>query len=176
MKKKLGAREIVLMGVLIALEIVISRFISIQTEFFKISFGFIPIVIMGMIFGPFLAGVGAGLANLFGFFIHPVGQFFPGFTLTAALMGTIYGFFFYGKKIGWKKAVAASIFASVIETGLNTLWLYMTLGSKTVLLYLPTRIITAIVMVVVKILVIRLITEKDLLRKTLTGSYQIFNG
>ncbi|MGX6978820.1 folate family ECF transporter S component [Vagococcus elongatus] len=175
MKKKMGAREIVLMGVLIALEIVISRFISVQTEFFKISFGFIPVVIMGIIFGPFLAGIGAGLANLFGFFIHPVGQFFPGFTLTAALMGIIYGVFFYGKKISWQRMVIASVIASVVETGLNTLWLYLTLGSKTVLFYLPTRLITAIVMIGVKILVIRLITEKDLLRKTLTDSYQFFN-
>ncbi|MEM5199585.1 folate family ECF transporter S component, partial [Enterococcus faecium] len=50
-KKKFGTKSIALMGVLIAVVVVFSRFFAYETTFLKISFTFIPESLIGMIFG-----------------------------------------------------------------------------------------------------------------------------
>lgn len=52
-KEKFGTKSIALMGVLIAVVVVFSRFFAYETTFLKISFTFIPESLIGMIFGPF---------------------------------------------------------------------------------------------------------------------------
>lgn len=51
-KEKFGTKSIALMGVLIAVVVVFSRFLRMKQRF-KISFTFIPESLIGMIFGPF---------------------------------------------------------------------------------------------------------------------------
>ena len=68
---------------LIAIEIVLSRFCSIATPIVKIGFGFVPIAVCGMLYGPVWAGVAGGAADLLGAVLFPIGAYFPGFTLSA---------------------------------------------------------------------------------------------
>lgn len=65
-KKKFGTKSIALMGVLIAVVVVFSRFFAYETTFLKISFTFIPESLIGMIFGPFWAGIGTAVADVVG--------------------------------------------------------------------------------------------------------------
>ena len=88
-KKKFGTKSIALMGVLIAVVVVFSRFFAYETTFLKISFTFIPESLIGMIFGPFWAGIGTAVADVVGMLLFPKAGYFPGFTLNAFLAGAI---------------------------------------------------------------------------------------
>lgn len=66
MKKHLDARSITTMALLIAMMVTLSRILGIETQFLKVSFTFIPQIIMGMLFGPFWTGIGAVIADFIG--------------------------------------------------------------------------------------------------------------
>ena len=88
-------RCITVTGVLIALDLVL-KLVSIKiTDNLKITFAFLALATIGMLFGPtvsFLAGV---ITDLIGFIISPEGGFSPLFTLIEAVGAMIYGIFLY---------------------------------------------------------------------------------
>ena len=90
---KFTTRTLTLTALLTALEIVLSRFLSISAWNTKIGFAFVPVVIAALLLGPVWAGIAAALADFLGAVLFPVGPYFPGFTLTAFLMGAVYGLF-----------------------------------------------------------------------------------
>jgi len=125
--KKLTANHIAIMALLIAIEVVLSRFFAIPTPIVKISLNFLPIVIMAILFGPIYAGIGAAMGDFLGAMLFPVGPFFPGFTLTAFLIGVTYGFLLYKGKFEGNTGLitvflAAFIVTVVWQLGVETLW------------------------------------------------------
>lgn len=125
MKRKINAHMLTTMALLIALMVVLTRILGIETQFIRISFTFVPKMIMAMLFGPFWTGIGAALADVIGITMFPkAAPFFPGFTLNAFLGGLIYGYFFYKKEITWKNAILCTLVTSlVINLFLTPLWL-----------------------------------------------------
>ena len=89
-KKKIPVKNIALMGLLIALQIVFVRFLSIQTWNLKISFGFLPLVMAAIILGPVESAVVGAAADFLGAVIFPTGPYFPGMTITALLTGIVW--------------------------------------------------------------------------------------
>lgn len=168
MKKKISTKQIALMGLLMAMQIVLTRQFVVQTEFFRISFSFIAVILMGWLFGPLFAAVGNGLADLFGFLLRPVGMFFPGYTLTAVVEGLIYGWFFHNKEVTITRNIMGNLVGSIVSTGLNTIWLWMTMGKESTIAYLPSRLLTALVILVVKVLVVELISKRKMLTRLVT--------
>ena len=92
MKNKFSTKMLAVMSILVALEVIIARFGTIRpTQSIKISLDFIPIVAAAVLYGPVPAVIISILADVLGAFLFPVGPYFPGFTLTAALTGLLYG-------------------------------------------------------------------------------------
>ena len=117
-------RSILLLGLFIALEVILTRFLSVESPIVRISFEFIPIAVSAILFGPVMAGIGAAAADVLGMLIFPKGAFFPGFTLSAFISGLIYGIFLYKKKITLARTFAAVLTVIVIcSLFLNTIWL-----------------------------------------------------
>ncbi len=120
---KTATGRVVLMAIFIAMQVVLSRFLSINLQFFKIGFSFIPLMFAAYLFGPAGGVIVATLSDLVGAIAFPSGQYFIGFTVTAALTGFIYGFVF-GKKCTTPKIVAGVVINEVVcGLLLNTLWL-----------------------------------------------------
>ncbi len=118
-----ATRRVVLMAILIAMQVVLSRFLSINLQFFKIGFSFIPLMFAAYLFGPAGGVIVATVSDLVGAIAFPSGQFFIGFTVTAALTGLIYGFVF-GKKCTTIKIIAGVVLNELVcGLVLNTLWL-----------------------------------------------------
>lgn len=152
---KIKLRVLIQVALLIALEIVLSRFLSITTPIVKIGFGFVPIAICGMMFGPVWAGVAGTVADLIGATLFPIGTFFPGFTLSAALTGIVFGLFQHKRKRGWLQLMGAvAINCLGISLILNTYWLTILMGTPFLLL-LPMRIVQNLIMVPVQFIVLR---------------------
>jgi ECF transporter S component (folate family) len=148
------------MSFLIALEIILTRFLSINLPIVRIGFGFLPVAMSGMLFGPVWAGLGYVVGDILGMLIFPSGAYFPGFTLSAFLTGTLYGIFFYNKEITLKRSFVASITVlTLITVCLNTVWLSIMMG-KGVYALLPPRIVEACFMVIVQTVTIPLVGNR----------------
>ena len=159
MKSKIKINVLVNISLLIALQVVLSRFLSISTPIVKIGFGFVPLAICGMLYGPVWAGVAGALADIIGATLFPVGAFFPGFTVSAALAGIVFGVLLYKRQGNWVQlSVAVAIHCLFISLVLNTFWLTIITGSPFAAL-LPTRILQNVVMIPVQFIVLRLLQK-----------------
>ncbi len=145
---------------LLALEIILTRFCSITTTFIRIGFGFIPISLAGIMHGPLAAAATYAIGDLIGAALFPSGPFFPGFTISAALTGLIFGAVFYKRTVSFRTAfIASSIVVLCIDLCLNTYWLSMLYGNAFIAL-LPGRIVKCIITIPVQTLLIPLIWNR----------------
>ena len=130
MKKDIFTTEtLVITSFMIALSVVLSKLVSVNISFLRIGFGFLPIAVLAILYGPVVAAVGYGLADIIGAFLFPTGTFFPGFTVSAVLTGLIFGFVLYNKEVTIIRALTASALVCLfVNLLLNTYWLTFLLG------------------------------------------------
>ncbi|MGL4484288.1 MAG: folate family ECF transporter S component, partial [Anaerovoracaceae bacterium] len=102
--KKNKTQKLVFLGILIAINVLLSKPLSINLPTIRIGFGFLPMAFMGKIYGPIWSGVACAIADLIGAFLFPTGPFFPGFTLSAFLTGLTFGVVFQNRKADYKIA------------------------------------------------------------------------
>ena len=153
-----ATHRIVLMAMLAAIQIVLSRWLSINLWNLKIGFAFVPIAMAGMLLGPVGAGLTGAVADIIGATLFPSGAFFPGFTLTAFITAFGYGFFLQ-KKQSMTNILAAVLFSEIVGTiCLNSLWISILYGTPFIPTMIP-RLGQAVGMGIVEILVIRLLAN-----------------
>ena len=135
-------RTITTAGLLLAIQMVLSSYGVIEvTDSLKISLAHLAVTPTAILFGPVVAGVQGALSDLLGFLLKPSGPYFPGFTLSAALLGVIYGLLLYKtKQSTWQIVAARLIVCVVVNIGLNTLFLTMLYGPSR-LATLPLRVV-----------------------------------
>lgn len=127
-------------GVFTALTVLLTYIFVVQTPFVRFSFGFLPLALYGALAGPWRAAFVAAAADLIGVSLFGTGAFFPGFTLSALLVGAIYGAAFYGRSLTlWRVALTFLLVDTAVHLVLNTLWLYL-LYSKGVTALLASRV------------------------------------
>ena len=164
MNKKFDVKKLVQISLLVALEIILTRFCSIQTPIIRIGFGFLPVSIIAIMYGPLSAGVANAIADIIGVALFPTGAFFPGFTLTAFLAGIIYGLFLYNKPITWTRIIGAVLTIGILlNLVLDTYWLSILMGKGFIAL-LPARILKQFIMIPVQSLAIGLVWKKIIIR------------
>lgn len=159
-------KQIAVLGVLMGLQIALSRLSIMVGPNNRLSFGFIIAAIIGMLFGPWiagLAGVGTDLLTSF-LFGTPGGSFFIGFTFTAFVGGFVYGVFLHREKIKWYHVLFAILFNSLLTNlVLNTLWINILFGTPIKAL-LVTRIPQNLIMAPIRFIVIFLATTNTQLQ------------
>ena len=138
-------QELVTLAVLIALDVIFTRFLSVNTPILRIGFGFLPVVVCAVLYGPWKAGAAHAVGDVIGAVLFPSGAFFPGFTLSAFLAGMIYGLFFYQKRLTPGRVFAASaVIMLVLNLGLGSLWISMLYG-KSFIALVSVRIIKELI-------------------------------
>lgn len=142
-------RTMVTLAILVAMEIVLSRFLSINAWNIKIGFNFVPVVIAAMLYGPIGGAVVAALGDLLGALLFPIGAFFPGFTLTACLTGLVFGFFLHKSQTLPRIGGAVLINQGILSLCLNTLWISILYGSPYGPLFI-TRIVQTLILIAVQ--------------------------
>lgn len=153
LEKSNNVNQLAIMGVLIAMDVILARFLSINTPITRVGFAFIARAIAAIVLGPLQAAAVGFFADFIGAIVFPSGAYFPGFTLTAAMIGLIYGLFLH-RKVTIPRIVAAVVASQIVcSLGLNTLWLAIITGTDYFAL-LSTRLIQAAVTGAVQILTI----------------------
>lgn len=159
MNQKLTVKSYSIIGALVAMEIILSRFLSIHTWNLKIGFSFVPIIVTAMLFGGVYAGLVGAIGDIIGAILFPVGPYFPGFTITAFLNGVIFAFFLKKKPTFMNIVISVLLVQIVGSLGLNTFWISMLYGSPFWPLF-ATRIYQTIIMSVVQIVVTYVLSKK----------------
>ncbi len=149
-----GLIELSVCAMLIALYVVLNRFVSFKAQGMSIGFSIVAPMIAGMVFGPISGGVVYALGDLLGSLLFPFGPYHPGYTISAFCMGVLLGFFlhpqplninaFENKQItadlhfSWKKIrifpnILVPLFINAILFGifLNSAWTAQLYSSKT---------------------------------------------
>lgn len=148
--KSTNTQKVVYIGLLTALHILLKQFLTINTPIARIGFGFVPLVVVAILFGPLAAMISGAIGDLIAAFLIASGPFFPGFTLSAILTGLLYGLFLYQKpRSPWRILTSVLLVTVFISLGLNTIWLHMITG-KGVLALLPSRVMQNLIMIPVQ--------------------------
>ncbi len=128
--KILTVNKLVILAMLIALEIIFARFLSFSVWNLRIGLSFLPIVLAAMLYGPVEAGIVGAVSDFLGAIVFPTsGAYFPGFTLTAAVLGVLFGLFLR-KKQNWLTILLAVLSTQLICTLLlNTFWISTVYGA-----------------------------------------------
>ncbi len=157
-KNILKTRTLATVAVLIALNIIIVRFLSIQTQAIRIGFGFLTTALNSMLFGPWISGISAFIADFLGMIVNSRGMaYFPGFGISEALYGITYGLFLYKREKSYKNIIiCVTIQTLIIELGLGTLWVHMLFGTPIWTVFV-SRIFNALVQYPIKIFGIKYI-------------------
>lgn len=132
-KGAFSIHNITVTAMLIACQVVLGNLLQVPMLGKQYNFGFVPIALAGALLGPIPAAIVGGLGDLIGAHVFPAGAYFPGFTLTNALVGLICGFILHGRKPSWLRCGAAVVISLAgLNLFLNSLWLNM-------LAYVPGR-------------------------------------
>lgn len=161
-------KKIILTAVLLAMLIILSRFLSIKTPILKISFAFVPTMLCAVWLGPKWTVLLNVLGDIIGATLFPTGPYFVGYTISTAIAGFIYGIFLhkkeensYSEKQFLIRLICSTVLVSIIvNMGLNTLWTSITSGKAFMVLFV-TRIVKQLIMIPIHIVVI-LFMEKGL--------------
>lgn len=140
-------------AVLIALNIVITRFLSVTIGPVRIGFGFVPVAFGSMLYGSVTGAVIAVTADALGALLQGTG-YWPGFGLSAALCGMTYGLLNGRKKNCKNIAICVILQAVVIDAFLGALWHTVYIGMP-FSAALASRSVYALIMIPIKIIMIR---------------------
>lgn len=139
-------RTITTAGLLLAIQMVLSSYGVIEvSDSLKISLAHLALAPTAMLFGPVVAGIQGALSDILGFLLKPTGPYFPGFTLSALLLGLIYGMLLYKtRRTAWQIIAARVIVCVFVNICLNTVFLTMLYGPSR-LATLPARALKNII-------------------------------
>jgi len=157
--KKFNTRTLVTLALLVAMHIIFSRFLSINAWNIKIGFAFLPIFIAAYVYGPAEAAVVGALGDFLGANLFPIGAYFPGFTLSCALTGLVFGFLLHKKQSMPRIILAAFINQMILSLFLTTYWISFLYGASYTAL-LATRVVQSVILLVVETIVMTAVYKK----------------
>ena len=132
LKKIFSTQNLVMMAALIAMQIILARFLSIQvSDTLRISFESIPVVLAGMWLGPLPGAIVAVLADFLGTVISGYGVWFPPLVLGPMMVGILSG---VATKYLFRSSLAETrdiwkVALIVVVTGILNSFLFGLIGS-----------------------------------------------
>jgi Protein of unknown function (DUF1393). len=171
---KISTRKSAVSALLLAADVVLTRLLALNTPVMKIGLGFSAVALCAMLYGPWWAALTAGLGDLLGALLFPTGAYFPGFTLTAACTGLLFGLCLYRKPARWGYPALASLLNTLLVSYLaNTAMIcYITGNSYAVML--SARAVQLAVMLPVQFLVLGWLTRSPTVKKLLAQAEQSY--
>ena len=151
-----NTKKLLVSAQLIALDVVLTRLLAVNTPVMKIGLGFAAVALCAILYGPWWAAL-----------LFPTGAFFPGFTLTAACTGLIFGLCLYrrGKSLLWP-ILAAVLNVVLVSFLLNTAMISYISGTPYATL-LNARAVQLAVMLPVQLTVLVFLSRSAIIKKLL---------
>lgn len=140
--------NLVLCGLMAALAVVLNYTTSIFiTPNIRIGFSGLPNRVVEYLFGPWVGALFGAMLDILKYLLKPDGgAFFFGYTFNVMVAGVIYGFVLYKKTVRiWRIFVAELLTKTIVNCGLNTLWIAV-LNGNAFLAILPPRVLKNVIM------------------------------
>ena len=161
--KKNQLFKIILTSVLVALNVILERFVPTYSVWNNnISFGFVAVAFAACYLGtPYAVAVG-GLGDFIGAILKPFGPYFVGYTITNMLVGLCLGLFLYKKATFLRISAAVIINKIVCSLILNTIFISILYrgGMAAFFVVLTSRIPSVLLMTVIEIVLLSLLFAK----------------
>ena len=157
--------RLVTVALLTALEVILGTFFTVNfAGIAKIGFGFLPIAMIAIMYGPLWAGTAYAIGDVLAWFVKPEGAYFPGLTLTCFLVGVVMGLFLYKKEVTFARSALCFIpIVFFLDFLLNTFWLHI-LMDQAFLALLPSRIVKCLITYGLEVLLVPLVWNGLMLR------------
>lgn len=141
-----SVRMLAIAAMFIALRIALSSVFIPVTPSLRVYFTFFVTALGSTIYGPLMALAEGFVSDILGYFIHPSGAFFPGYTLSAMCGSLIYALFFYRQKLSVVRMFLCKLTINVgVNIVLGSLWNAMIFG-KGFYYYLAKSVVKNLVM------------------------------
>lgn len=146
MRKNSDAFRVAILGVLAGLNVIAAEILKFPLipKVLELNFGFVPLAVAGMLFGPVDAMLVGIVGDIVGASIFSAGDFYLGYTLTAALTGLFYGLILHpqadGKQRLIRVIIAQALVSLICFAGCNTLWAWQ-MGYGRSEAYIRTRLL-----------------------------------
>lgn len=167
--------KIVLTSILVALNVIMERFLSYSVWNMSIGFSFITVAFAAVFLGvPYAVLVGT-LGDIIGAVLFPFGAYFVGFTLTNALMAFITAIFLYKNANLLKISLSVFVNKIVCTLLLNSIWIAILYkgGIDATFAVMLTRVPTAIGTFVVEVIVLYLLfSQKSKFRAVISKTME----
>lgn len=168
--------KIVMSGVLIALNVILERFVAYSVWNQTVSLGFITVAFAASFLGlPYAVAV-AGLGDLIGALLFPFGSYFVGFTITNCIYGLLLALFLYKNATVINVTLCVIVNKLICSLGLNTLWISLLYrgGIDAFPAVLITRIAGTAILAAVEITVLLIcFTKKSKIRGLISKTIKI---
>lgn len=118
-KARFATKTLVTMALLAAISIVLSRFCVIYfTDSLRLSFGNIPIIITGLLFGPIAGALVGAVTDILGSLLFSGLGWYPPLTVTPVIIGLVAGLLrrFVLKRQQFYRFAAATLIANALGT------------------------------------------------------------
>jgi ECF transporter S component (folate family) len=160
-KKLFTVQDLAILAILIAFLVVFTRLLSFTSQFLRIGFACIPATIIGVMYPWYWSAIAGVVADLLGMALFPTGgAYFPGFTLSAFIIGVLYSFFYYEKEASWiRVAIATIVIVALDSLILTPLWLNLMYQTPFKAL-LAIRFVKAPITIVVQTLLTKIILDR----------------
>ena len=160
-------KKLAVSALLLAADVILTRVLAFNTPLMKIGLGFAATALCALLYGPWWAAGVAALGDVLGSLLFPTGAYFPGFTLTAACTGLLFGLCLYRRGADWRLAVLAAALNCVLISWLaNTAMISFISGTPYATL-LGVRAVQLTVMLPLQALVLLWLTRSPLIRRVL---------
>ena len=155
-------KKLAVSALLLAADVVLTRFLAINTPVMKIGLGFAAVALCALLYGPWWAALVGALGDLTGALLFPTGAYFPGFTLTAACTGAIFGLCLCRKSPRWIHAGAAALLNTVLVSYLANTWMICLITGNAYSAMLTARAVQLAVMLPVQFLALLWLTKSGI--------------
>lgn len=119
-------KKLTTLAILVAMHIILSRFLSYSVWNMKIGLDFLPVAVAAILYGPAGAAVVGGVGDFVGAILFPIGPYFPGYTLTAVLTGVVLGLLIHRKQTLPRILMAVAVNQWVLSLLLTSYWISFT--------------------------------------------------
>ena len=162
---KQNTKRLAVSALLITADVVLTRLLALNTPVMKIGLGFAAVALCAMLYGPWQAALCAAIGDLLGSLLFPTGAYFPGFTLTAACTGLIFGLCLYrrGRRVLYP-ALAAGLNVLLVSYLANTAMICFITGNAWTAM-LAARAVQLAVMFPVQLVVLLWLSRPALVKR-----------
>lgn len=162
-------KQLAISALLISADVILTRLLAISTPVMKIGLGFVAVAVCALLYGPWWTALTAAMGDLLGALLFPVGAYFPGFTLTAACTGLIFGLLLGHGGRPARPILAAALNTLLISYLANT-WMICLISGNSMRAMLTARAVQLVIMLPLQALVLLWLTRSDLIRRILADA------